>query len=177
MSAPSQMDAFLTSWTHALRGMQACLVASYDAPQVRALVTDALSALREALDVAHALTLSNLETQGFHDLARPDPPSPLTPALRQALGLRIGAIITAPTRLDLIERLADEGASAIGLIGPGGVSARFVAHALARAAADCPLIGETPAARALRRVHPLTAKLIVLGALERASSSIHTEAS
>ena len=164
----AQMDGFNAGWARALRGVQACLICAFDAPEVRPWVEIALDALGEAFEAAQALAFTNLETRGFYDIAPPVPASALSPAIRQVMTRRICVVTDAPTRRELKERLAEEGAGAVILTGPDGLSPRFIAHALARAAADCALTGEPPGARALRRVHPLTAKLIVLGALERA---------
>lgn len=162
----NRFDAFVSAWEPAFRATQACLVASWPAPEIRRLCDLAHDCLGRALCLAHDLSLTNLERQGFHDLSPPDPLPVLTPNLRGAIVRRINEVASAPTRRELVERLDIETRSALGLVGPDGVTPCFLADVLGRAAGDCRLLGEPPTARALRRMHPDTARLIVLETLQ-----------
>ena len=162
----NRFDAFITHWELAFRGAQACLVTSWPEPRLRRLCDLARACLARSIHLAHDMALSNLERHGFHDIVAPETPPDLTPNLRGAIVRRINEVASSPTRRELVERLDIETRSALGLIGPDGITPYFLADVLGRAAGDCRLLGEPQEVRDLRRMHADTARLIVLDLLD-----------
>ncbi|MFC7290408.1 hypothetical protein [Hirschia litorea] len=168
MTTPRQMDAFLIGWERALRGVQMCLAASFDTLEIRYAIEQSLGYLCDALELAEAQCFSNLEEHNVYDLTLPETFTTLSPLLREALARRIEHVASSATRDTLKERIKNAATSSCDLIEEGAISSRFLAHILALAAGNCILEGEPTKIRERRKVHPLTAKLIVLNALEHA---------
>ena len=170
MSA-NRFDAFMAHWEPAFRGTQGCLIVSWSAPEIRRLCDLACACLARSIHLAHDMALANLDHHGFHDIVAPESPPDLTPNLRGAIVRRINEVASSPTRRELDERLDIETRSALGLIGPDGITPYFLADVLGRAAGDCRLLGEPHEVRDLRHLHADTARLIVLDLLETALCS------
>ncbi len=168
MTAPRQMDAFLTGWERALRGVQMCLAASFDTLDIRYAIEHSLGFLNDALELAETQCFSNLEDHNVYDLVLPEPTTILSPLLREALAKRIEHVASSSTRSILKKRIESAATCSIDLIEDGAINPRFLSHVLAIAAGNCTLEGEPTKIRDIKKIHPLTAKLIVLNALERA---------
>lgn len=166
MTTPRQMDAFLTGWERALRGVQMCLAASFDTLDIRYAIEHSLGYLHEALELADALCFSNLEDHNVYDFALPEATTTLSPLHRETLAKHIEYVASASTRNTLKERLEITAISCIDLLEDGIVSPRFLSHVLALAGGKCTFEGEPAKIRDRKKVHPLTAKLIVLNVLE-----------
>ncbi|ACT59329.1 hypothetical protein [Hirschia baltica] len=168
MTTPRQMDAFLIGWERALRGVQMCLAASFATREIRYAIEQSLGYLYEALELTEAQCFSNLEDHNVYDLILPETTTTLSPLLREVLAKRIEHVASSATRDTLKARIKNAATSSCDLIEDGAISSRFLAHILALAAGNCSLEGEPAKIRDRQKVHPLTAKLIVLNALEHA---------